>query len=75
MFPDTLFGLNLVESKTLFGSKYAVQKGNTVYLSPAMYSLVKHANEEELEQLLKSIPVVRMPEMKWELPPVQWPGK
>lgn len=45
-------GFSIKVSKNLEGSKKAVRQGSTIYVSPAMYDLMKHANEVELRQLL-----------------------
>ena len=51
--------------KSLVGSKKAVRIGNgPIYLSPAMYELVKGAESpEELRRLLESIPLLQLPAM------------
>lgn len=57
-----LHALRVEVSPALVGSKVAVQFGNgPVYVSPAMFDLMKNATESELELLLKSIHIRRLP--------------
>ena len=57
-----LGSLKLVPDGALKGSKIAYQiGGDTVLVSPAMYDLIKHADKEELELLLRSIKVKQLP--------------
>jgi hypothetical protein len=59
---DRLFSVGITVSEHLVGSKRAVRVGNgPVCVSPAMYDLMKHATPEELQTLLKSIEVLRLP--------------
>lgn len=59
-----LHAMEIVISKYLAGSKHAIQFGDgPVYVSPAMYDLMKNATPEELETLLKSIRIKRLPPM------------
>jgi len=59
-----LHALEIVVSKHLAGSKLAYQFGNgPVYVSPAMFDLMKHATPDELETLLKSIRIKHLPPM------------
>lgn len=39
----------------LAGGKIGIIDGDTAFVSPAMFDLMKHANEDELQQLCKSI--------------------
>lgn len=57
-----LFGFNVTVSSALVGSKRAVRMGNTICVSPAMFDLIKHANEDELQRLLAAINVLTIPE-------------
>lgn len=43
------------------GMKQAASMNGVVHLSPAMYSLVSTASDQELEHLLESIQVVELP--------------
>jgi hypothetical protein len=56
-----LNGLSVEVSRHLVGSKKAFRQGNTIYVSPAMYDLIKHAAEDELRTLLERIEVVTIP--------------
>lgn len=58
---DTLSGLAVQESVGLTGSKYAVQCGNTLLVSPAMWSLLRDATQDELGHLLANILVRQLP--------------
>ena len=53
-----LAGFGLAVSEHLRGSKRAVKSGDTIYVSPAMYDLIRHAEGEELRRLLVSIPLL-----------------
>lgn len=73
MSPHT--GLSVCVSKHLAGSKRGVRQGNTVYVSPAMYDLMKHADPDELKLLLEKIEVVTIPEMRFDLPMTTQPPR
>lgn len=69
---DSLTSLNVCIASNLIGSKRAIQNGDTLYVSPAMWDLIEHANDDgELETLLAAIPVVQMP----KLPPLFAPWR
>lgn len=57
-----LFGLAVEVATSLAGSKRAVRMGRTLYVSPAMYDLIRHAEWAELERLLAAIPCLTLPE-------------
>jgi hypothetical protein len=60
--PIPFHAIPIEVSKHMAGFKYAVQFGDgPVYVSPAMYELVKDATPEELETLLKNLPLKRLP--------------
>ncbi len=64
MEPMPLHAMEVAVSTHLAGSKFAYQFGNgPVYVSPAMYDLMKHATPKELETLLKSIHIKHLPPM------------
>lgn len=52
-----LEGIPVVPNEWLSGMKIAHKMRGVVYVSPAMYSLMKSANQHELRQLLMSIQV------------------
>lgn len=54
----SLFGYNVAVSQSLVGSKKAVKKGRTVYVSPAMHDLLNHAGRDEFKRLLRAIPLL-----------------
>jgi hypothetical protein len=54
-------------SPYLTGSKNAVLRRNTLCVSPAMFDLMTHADQKELEKLLASIGVVDLRECKTTL--------
>jgi hypothetical protein len=54
-------GFNLKVDQHLVGSKFAVVSGSDLILSPAMYDLMSHADEDEQEHLLESIKCVYIP--------------
>lgn len=56
--PRPLSSLELVVSESMRGSKRAVRVGNTIYVSPAMYDLIRHADQDELRRLLGQIPML-----------------
>ena len=59
-----LGALEIVVSPVLVGSKRAVRFGaGPVYVSPAMFKLMKDSTPEELETLLKSIEILQLPAM------------
>jgi len=61
---STLSGVEIRVEKMLAGCKYAIQCGvGPIYVSPAMYDLLIHADADELERLLKAIHVRRIPAM------------
>lgn len=60
---NPMFGLSVQVSQSLAGSKKAIRQGNTVYVSPAMHDLMKHADQDELRLLLEKIEMVTIPEM------------
>jgi hypothetical protein len=62
-FGAGLFGFEVHVNPVLAGGKKAVRQGNRMYVSPAMYDLISHAEGDELESLLKSIECVTIPEM------------
>lgn len=51
---------NIHVSQYLTGCKNAIRNGDDLTVSPAMYELMKHANEDELQQLLEKIGVIDM---------------
>jgi hypothetical protein len=59
-----LFGFEIRVADYLKGSKKAVRQGNTIFVSPAMWDLMKHASDQaELEHLLSKIELVEIPKM------------
>ena len=66
------YGLPFAESKHLAGMKSAVFDGETLYLSPAMYSLLHSETEDGLEHLLASIPVVVIPRFEFRDIPISY---
>lgn len=57
----------------LAGCKKAVRLGEVVYVSPAMYSLMKDSTPEELAHLLKHLRVVNMGEFDpLKMEPLPW---
>ena len=61
--PSPLHGFRVAVSSALAGRKFAIKQGDTVYVSPAMYDLMSHADEAELERLLGAIRVIEIPEL------------
>ena len=59
---DTLTGLQLIVDRHMAGMKKAVRQGGKLYVSPAMYDLISHAEGDELERLLSAIPCTEIPE-------------
>lgn len=65
------FRLEIQVSPHLVGSKVAYQIGEgPILVSPAMFDLIKHATPEELETLLKTICVKKLPDFR--LSPYQY---
>jgi hypothetical protein len=58
-----LHGYRVAVSSALVGSKRAIRMGDTIYVSPAMYDLMKHADQEELQRLLAAIPLLEAPDL------------
>lgn len=59
---DTFTGFSLhVESMLAGGKKSVLVGGRKLYLSPAMYDLVSHAEGDELKLILSRIDLVFMP--------------
>lgn len=51
-------------SQAMAGSKQAIQFGDgPIIVSPAMHELMKNADPDELQRLLKSIPILHLPAM------------
>lgn len=63
---DSFGGFEIVVSPTLAGSKLALRYSGSsrVYVSPAMFDLMKYANPQELETLLANIRVLSLPDPK-----------
>jgi hypothetical protein len=59
---DPLVDLEVEVSSVLIGSKRAVRVGGRLYVSPAMFDLMRHATPEELPRLLRAISVLHLPE-------------
>lgn len=57
-----LDSFEIVVDQHMAGMKKAVKMGNKIVVSPAMYDLIKHADQKELEHLLKNIPLIDIPE-------------
>ena len=53
-------GLAVRVAPWMVGAKVAVQKGATLFVSPAMWELVRHADGDELQRLLSAISVFVM---------------
>ena len=62
--PNQFLGLSVQVSQSLVGFKRAFRQGNTVYVSPAMFDLIKHADPDELRTLLEQIMVLTIPDPK-----------
>jgi hypothetical protein len=60
-----LAGLSIKVSQLLAGSKRAFKQGGTVYVSPAMYDLIRNADEAELRHLLANIRLVEIPDVSF----------
>ncbi len=59
---DTLTGLSVHVVSHMVGMKKAVRQGDRLYVSPAMWDLLSHAEGAELERLLAAIPCTEIPE-------------
>lgn len=58
--------VTIVPHEMMRGADFAVQEGDategrTIYVSPAIYDQIKNADEQELDRLLKRIPLKRIP--------------
>ena len=53
-------GLQIRTSQKLIGQKHAIQFGAVLYVSPAMHSLIEHADQDELRHLMANIRIVNM---------------
>jgi len=51
----------------LAGAKRMIRSGNTVYVSPAVLSLMRTADEDELQKLMESIEVITLPDFAFGL--------
>jgi len=51
-------GLEFVKSDKMVGQKVAVRIGDTAYVSPAVYDLFMHSNDQELHHLLANLEVI-----------------
>lgn len=60
-----LFNIRVAQYMT--GCKTAVIEGNDLFVSPAMYDLMQHSTEEELEKLLASIGTIDLSEERAQL--------
>jgi hypothetical protein len=54
--------IDLVVNPLLAGCKTAVMVGTRLQVSPAFYSLVKHATGDELRKLLASLKICFLPD-------------
>jgi hypothetical protein len=75
--PNSLLsGFRVEPSDGLIGSKRAVQIGDTIHVSPAMWDLMKNANQNELQHLLSKIEVINLGESalirSFVAPTVNW---
>ena len=68
MIHDNLTGFVIQVSSVLAGGKKAILTGNNLYVSPAMYDLMKHASPDELIKLLQAIEVIELPPINFEEP-------
>lgn len=60
--PIPLTAIPIAVSSFMVGFKYAVQFGDgPIYVSPAMYDLIRHATGDELKTLLEHLPVKQLP--------------
>ena len=57
-----LYGFKIQSNIYMAGSKKAIRQGDTIHVSPAMYDLISHAEGEELNRLLESIPLLNLPD-------------
>jgi hypothetical protein len=64
---SNVLGLRIEASPFLTGQKTAAKVDVTVFVSPAMYDLIKHADEEELKHLLANVPVLDLGPDPFEL--------
>ena len=53
-------GINVVVAAYLAGGKKAVLSNGTLYVSPAMFDLIRHANRAELQRVMAAIDVVEI---------------
>lgn len=56
-WPDP-FAVEIVVNHNLIGATKALRHNWRIEVSPAMWDLIKHANTDELEKILQSIPVL-----------------
>ncbi len=56
--PFALTGMSVVMNNWLAGVDKAVKVGGTIHVSPAVYSLMKTADSDELEKLLRNLPLL-----------------
>lgn len=62
MTPPPLAGVEIRVSPALAGQKHALRFGDgPIYVSPAMYDLIRHADPDELRRLLEAIHVRNLP--------------
>jgi hypothetical protein len=56
-------GLEIIVSPNMVGCKNALRMGSEpkIYVSPAMYDLINHADEKELKTLLENIHILHLP--------------
>lgn len=66
---DSLVGYEIRVVPLLAGSKHGWVNSRTIFLSPAMYDLVSHAEGECLRKLLAQINLRRIPDIDFG-PPV-----
>lgn len=59
---SNLAALAVEVSPVMCGAKKAVQSGNTLYVSPAMFHLLSHADQKELQELVETIEVIHIPD-------------
>lgn len=53
-----LHALPIAVSTHMAGTKKAVKMNGTVYVSPAMHDLIRHAEGDELRRILEAIPLL-----------------
>lgn len=68
-----LSAIPVVEKSVMDGAKTAVMLEGTLCVSPAMMNLMKTATEDELQHLLKNLPLIdlgKMPSVRdpWPIP-------